>query len=95
MLFMIIELFKPGKGDEVGARFKSQGRMMPGAVRYHGSWLEPVSGKCFQVMEAPSRAEIEEWIRHWSDLVDFEVIPVVTSAEYWKMKESRAQSGQP
>ncbi|MBX3388725.1 MAG: DUF3303 family protein [Phycisphaeraceae bacterium] len=90
MLFMVLELFKSGKADEVGARFKSRGRMMPDGVKYHGSWLEPASGKCFQVMESPSRAQIDEWIGHWSDLVDFEVIPVVTSAEYWKTKESTA-----
>jgi hypothetical protein len=92
MLFMIIECFKPGKGDEVGLRFKTQGRMMPAGVSYQGSWLEPASGKCFQVMEAPARALIDEWISHWSDLVDFEVIPVVTSAEYWKMREGLASS---
>ncbi|MBX3381661.1 MAG: DUF3303 family protein [Phycisphaeraceae bacterium] len=93
MLFMVIESFKPGKGDEVGLRFKSQGRMMPAEVRYHGSWLEPDSGRCFQVMEAPGRHLIDEWIGHWSDLVDFEVIPVVTSADYWKMKEAQAPRG--
>lgn len=88
MLFMVIECFKPGMGDEVGQRFKTQGRMMPAGVRYHGSWLEPTTGRCFQVMEAPARALIDEWISHWSDLVEFEVIPVVPSTEYWKMKES-------
>ncbi|MGH7244268.1 MAG: DUF3303 domain-containing protein [Phycisphaerales bacterium] len=92
MLFMVIECFKPGKGDEVGLRFKTQGRMMPEGVAYEGSWLEPTSGKCFQVMEASTKAQIDEWISHWDDLVDFEVIPVVTSAEYWKLKESAAQS---
>jgi len=92
MLFMVIECFKPGKGDEVGSRFKSCGRMMPPGVTYQGSWLEPNTGKCFQVMEAPNPALIDEWISHWSDLVDFEVIPVVTSVEYWKMRDGRAPS---
>jgi len=92
MLFMVIECFKPGKGDEVGSRFKTRGRMMPAGVAYLGSWLVPTNGKCFQVMEAPGRGPIDEWISQWSDLVDFEVIPVVTSAEYWKMKESHASN---
>lgn len=91
MLFMVIECFKPGKGDEVGRRFKTQGRMMPEGVCYQGSWLEPTGGKCFQVMEASTTAQIDEWISHWSDLVDFEVIPVVPSAEYWKMKEATSK----
>lgn len=88
MLFMVIECFKPGKGEEVGNRFKLRGRMMPAGVEYRGSWLVPDTGKCFQVMEASSKALIDQWIANWSDLVDFEVIPVITSAEYWKMKES-------
>lgn len=93
MLFMVIECFKPGKGEEVGSRFKSQGRMMPAGVRYHGSWLEPASGRCFQVMEAPARDLIDKWIGRWEDLVDFEVIPVMTSADYWKMKEEQTNAG--
>ncbi|MBL8875563.1 MAG: DUF3303 family protein [Phycisphaerae bacterium] len=92
MLFMVIECFKPGKGDEVGSRFKTRGRMMPAGVIYRGSWLEPDSGRCFQVMEAPARGPIDEWIGNWSDLVDFEVIPVVTSDEYWKMQERKAST---
>lgn len=90
MLFMVIESFKPGKGDEVGTRFKSHGRLMPAGVEYRGSWLVPETGKCFQVMEAPARELIDQWITNWSDLVDFEVSEVVTSADYWRMKAEKA-----
>ncbi len=90
MLFMVIEQFKPGMADKVGERFKSRGRLMPDGVTYQGSWLEPDSGRCFQVMEASSRSLINQWTSNWSDLVNFEVIPVVTSSEYW---EARAKAG--
>jgi hypothetical protein len=32
-------------------------------------------------MECDERHLLEEWIARWSDLVDFEVVPVITSAE--------------
>jgi hypothetical protein len=32
-------------------------------------------------MEAPDHRLVDAWIAEWSDLVDFEVIPVITSAE--------------
>ncbi|MGE5176015.1 MAG: DUF3303 domain-containing protein, partial [Hyphomicrobiales bacterium] len=36
--------------------------------------------RCYQVMECDDRALLDEWISRWSDLVDFDVIPVMTSA---------------
>jgi len=30
---------------------------------------------------APSRHLLDQWIARWSDLVDFEVVPVITSAQ--------------
>jgi len=32
-------------------------------------------------METDNRLLIEEWISRWSDIIDFEVHPVITSAE--------------
>jgi hypothetical protein len=36
---------------------------------------------CYQLMECEDRAILEQWIVGGSDLVDFEVVPVITSAE--------------
>ena len=38
-------------------------------------------GRCYQVMECDDRRLIDEWITHWSDVADIEVIPVITSAQ--------------
>ena len=89
MLFMVIETFRDGNPDPVGERFARQGRMMPDGVTYGGSWLEPDGARCFQVMDAPDRATLELWVARWSDLVDFEVIPVVTSQEFWAQRSAR------
>ena len=46
--------------------------------------VEAANARCFQLMEGPDRESLTPWIEFWSDLVEFEVIPVVTSAEYWE-----------
>ena len=83
MLFMVIERFKPGKLSQVSERFKSKGRMLPEGVVYHASWMDSGGARCFQVMEAPDQDSLRPWIGRWEDLVDFEIVPVVTSADFW------------
>ena len=83
MLFMVIEHFKGGNSKLVGERFRESGRMMPEGVAYHASWIEPAGGRCFQVMEAPDAELLNVWVNHWSDLMDFEIIPVLTSKDFW------------
>lgn len=82
MLLMVVETFKQGAGP-VGERFRELGRMMPEGVVYHASWLEPSGERCFQLMEAESPEALQPWIDRWSDLMEFEVSPVLTSAQFW------------
>jgi hypothetical protein len=79
---MIIERPKGGDFKPVGDRFQTRGRM-PESVLYHATWIDARNARCFQVMEAPDRAALDPWIAAWSDLVDFEVVPVERSAEFW------------
>src|SRR2546425_13372385 len=37
--------------------------------------------RCYQVMETEDRALLDQWITSWSDIVDFEVHPVISSKE--------------
>jgi len=83
MLFMVIERFRPGAREGIGERFRQKGRMLPDGVAYHASWIDPAREVCFQVMEAPDVGLLEAWARNWDDLVDFEIIPVVSSRDYW------------
>jgi len=80
MLFMVIEHFKPGRATAIYQRFKERGRMAPDGVTYHASWVDLEYTRCFQVMEAESETELLEWTRNWEDLVEFEIVPVRTSA---------------
>jgi hypothetical protein len=89
MLFMVIERFKQGDPRPIGERFKRSGRMLPEGVSYHASWIDSASMRCFQVMEAPDRQLLDAWIARWDDLVDFEVVPVLTSADFWAATDSK------
>ena len=60
--------------------------MLPEGVVYVASWIHPETGRCFQLMEAPDGAALDVWIARWNDLVEFEVLPVETSAEYWEKR---------
>jgi hypothetical protein len=87
MLFMVIERFKDGDPQPIGARFKSEGRKLPDRVVYHASWVDAARMRCFQIMEAPSPELLDAWIGCWNDLVDFEVVPMLTSADFWSNLE--------
>jgi hypothetical protein len=77
----VIERFRPGKIKALYQRFEERGRMMPEGVTYINSWINETVTVCYQVMESESPEKIQEWVSQWNDLVDFEVIPVITSAK--------------
>ena len=81
MLYMIVEHFKNGDATPVYHRFRDKGRMAPPGLRYVSSWVVPDLTTCYQVMETEDGASLDQWIAAWRDIVDFEVIPVITSAE--------------
>jgi hypothetical protein len=83
MFFMVIERFKPGSTSLIGERFKRSGRMLPEGVTYHASWVDSIASRCFQIMEAANPDLLRSWASHWDDLIDFEIVPVLASADFW------------
>ena len=81
MLFVVIERFRPGQAPEVYRRFRDRGRMTPDGLRYISSWVDLNFERCFQVMETDSEALFREWTANWDDVIDFDIVPVRTSAE--------------
>jgi hypothetical protein len=81
MLYMIIERFRNGDPAPVYHRFRDRGRLAPPGLNYVNSWVTDDLSTCYQVMECEKRSLLDEWIASWSDLVDFDVIQVITSAE--------------
>lgn len=79
---MMVEHFR--NRDEAAAvyrRYREQGRMMPDGLKYLDSWVEPNFERCFQLMECDDPSLLQQWVARWQDLVEFEIIAVVTSKE--------------
>ncbi len=81
MLYMILETFKNGDAAPVYRRFRDKGRMAPEGLTFITSWVTEDICRCYQVMECDDRGLLNQWMAKWSDLVDFEVIPVMTSPQ--------------
>ncbi len=79
MQYMVIERFKDAKA--IYHRLRDRGRLMPDGLVYLNSWISTDLGRCFQLMEADDRELFDTWIANWDDVMEFEVVPVVSSAE--------------
>ncbi len=80
MRYMVIETFTQG-ARPVYERARDHGRMLPDGLRYVESWVEDGLGRCFQLMEADDPALFGAWTAEWSDLAQFEIVPVLASAD--------------
>jgi hypothetical protein len=78
---MVIERYTSGP-EPVYKRGAECGRMLPEGLHYIDSWIvdDERVDRCFQLMETDDASLFDEWISHWSDLAEFEVIPVIDSA---------------
>lgn len=81
MLFMVVEQFKNRNARQVYRRAQEKGRMLPDGLNYIDSWVATDFDRCFQLMETENPTLFRKWIERWQDLVEFEVIPVVSSEE--------------
>ena len=78
MLYLLIEEFRDA--EAVYRRLREHGRKELPGLTYVASWVTPDLARAYQVMETNDRKVLEEWMSTWEDLVDFEVVPVITSA---------------
>ena len=81
MLFMVIENIRSQDGIAVYRRFRDKGRMTPDGLKFMGSWTEANLGRVFQLMECDDVALLQRWVARWSDLVAFEIVPVIAGKE--------------
>jgi hypothetical protein len=79
MLYMVIERFKNRDAVAVYRRARDQGRMLPDGLTYVGSWVETNYDRCWQLMETEDASLFDQWTAAWADLVNFEIVPVLTS----------------
>jgi hypothetical protein len=88
MLYMVVERFKDA--PEIYRRLREKGRMMPEGLEYVSSWIDHDFKTCWQVMETEEFVLLERWIDNWKDLMDFEIVPVRTSAEVTEMMQKKS-----
>ena len=81
MLYMVVEHFKEGAAPEVYRRARDKGRMLPEGLEYVASWVDLEFKTCYQLMRTEEASLFAAWTSAWQDLVEFEVVPVRTSAE--------------
>jgi hypothetical protein len=79
MLYMVTEYFKDAPA--IYRRFREKGRMMPDGLNYLSSWIDIEFKVCYQLMEAENVTLFERWTENWEDLMEFEIVPVRSSAE--------------
>lgn len=80
MRYLVIERFRHG-ARPVYERFAAAGRQLPVGLSYVESWVTSDLARCYQLMDADDESCFADWIRQWEDLVEFEIVPVLTSAE--------------
>lgn len=76
---MIVEEFRDAVA--VYRRLRDLGRQEPPGLTYVASWVTPDMTRCYQVMETEDRALLDAWMSLWEDLVECEVVPVLTSEQ--------------
>jgi Protein of unknown function (DUF3303) len=80
-MYRVIENFRNGDARPVYRRFRDRGRLAPPGLTYVSSWVADKLDRCYQLMETEDRQLLDQWIANWSDMVDFEVHPVMSSKE--------------
>jgi uncharacterized protein DUF3303 len=89
MLYMVIERFNESTASEIYRRVREKGRMLPEGLEYISSWIDLGFKTCWQLMQTEDFALFDKWIDNWRDLVDFEIVPVRTSAEAVEIMSSK------
>lgn len=78
--YMVIENFVQG-ARPVYERAAAKGRMLPPGLLYLDSWIDERLHRCFQLMETGDASLLDRWMAEWSDLIRFEIIPLIGSTE--------------
>lgn len=55
--------------------------MLPAGPEFIESWVSADRERCFQVMDCGDPKLLDMRTRQWADIVDFEIVPVLSSAE--------------
>ena len=81
MLFMVIETFRNQDAKAIYRRLRDKGRALPDGLGFISSYVSADLGRCFQLMQTDDATLLQRWVADWSDLAQFEIVPVVGGSD--------------
>jgi len=81
MKFMITFPLTTNHYKERVARFLDTGAPPPEGVTMHGRWFTASHNKGFILAESDDATALYRWVSAWTDVIDFEIDPIVTDEE--------------
>ena len=81
MLYMSTYEITPETRNAVQKRFMETGGPPPEGVTMLGRWVTP-GGKGFCVSESDDIVLVAKWLQEWSDILPFEIFPIMTDEQY-------------
>ncbi len=89
MLFMGIATYDIDKRDEIVKRRLAKGRMTPKGMKVLGEWSTFGGGRMFILTEVSDPQVAFESTWPWSDLLKFEIIPVIDTEQIMKSMQPK------
>jgi len=88
MLFMIVYTYEPEQRNETTKRRLHQQRVIPEGMKVIGEWSFLGGGRGFMVLEVQDSKLLLKAFSAWSDLLKFEVFPVIETEEVMKLAKT-------
>ena len=88
MLFMSVYTFEPGQRNEVIRRRLEKGTVAPEGVKIIGEWFYLGGHKGFRLIETNDPKAMMGMAIAWTDLIKFEMVPVMEIEEVLKLARS-------
>lgn len=81
MNFMTVWRFSPENAGATIERFMETGGQPPEGINMLARWHDVAGGRGFAISEADDPILMAKWCRGWTDLMSFEVIPVLNDEQ--------------
>jgi PAS domain S-box-containing protein len=88
--YMVVEHIK--NAEAVYQRLWDRGRGLPNDLVLESVWFDENVEHGYRLMETHDRRLLDEWMANWSDLIEFEMHPVITSEEAGEKVAARMHS---
>ena len=88
MLFHVTWTLSPDQRDAAQTRFKETGAPPPDGVTMLGRWhcAEGLTG--FAIADCSDAVAIGKWAQSWTDILTFEITPVLTDEQFIEVASS-------